>query len=151
VQLSQRPGIQVQAVAEALAIEPFMLSRWRKEAREGQWRGTPAPAPSAGQVMPATFYLLSSLECVEWEELKHAREVATEIAALGRQGMDLNDPERRYRLSTSPGKEFSDLHLVSLLYVCLKALDPTIDPGIDLHGPYLRALQLHQGRRKPES
>lgn len=64
--------------------------------------------------------------------------------------MDLDDPEREYRLSTSSGKEFSGLHLVSLLYVCLRALDPTIDSGIDLHEPYLQALQLHQGRRKLE-
>jgi transposase len=28
--LSQQPGIQVQAVAQALDIHPFMLSRWRK-------------------------------------------------------------------------------------------------------------------------
>ena len=38
VQLSQRPGIQVQAVAEALDIHPFMRSRWRKEFREGRLR-----------------------------------------------------------------------------------------------------------------
>lgn len=38
VQLSQRPGLQVQAVAEALDIHPFMLSRWRKEFREGRLR-----------------------------------------------------------------------------------------------------------------
>ena len=41
VQLSRRPGIQVQAVAEALDIHPFMLSRWRKAFREGRLR---APA-----------------------------------------------------------------------------------------------------------
>src|SRR5215468_3728610 len=34
VQLSYRPGIQVQAVAEALDIHPYMLSRWRKALRE---------------------------------------------------------------------------------------------------------------------
>ena len=38
VLLSQRPGVQVQAVAEALDIHPFMLSRWRKEFREGRLR-----------------------------------------------------------------------------------------------------------------
>ncbi|HEX4825774.1 MAG TPA: transposase [Candidatus Polarisedimenticolaceae bacterium] len=38
VQLSYRPGIQVQAVAEALDIHPYMLSRWRKEFREGRLR-----------------------------------------------------------------------------------------------------------------
>jgi len=35
VRLSQLGGIAVQDVAEALYIHPFMLSRWRKEAREG--------------------------------------------------------------------------------------------------------------------
>ena len=44
VQLSQQPGIQVRTVAAALAIHPFMLSKWRKEAREGRLRG---PVPKA--------------------------------------------------------------------------------------------------------
>ena len=39
VQLSYRPGIQVQVVAEALDIHPYMLSRWRKEFRDGVLRG----------------------------------------------------------------------------------------------------------------
>lgn len=38
VLLSRRPGLQVQVVAEALDIHPFMLSRWRKEFREGRLR-----------------------------------------------------------------------------------------------------------------
>jgi transposase len=36
VQLSLLDGVQVQEVAEALDIHPFMLSRWRKEYREGK-------------------------------------------------------------------------------------------------------------------
>ena len=36
VRLSQQPGIQVQTVAAALAIHPFMLSKWRKDARDGR-------------------------------------------------------------------------------------------------------------------
>ena len=39
VKLSALPGVQVQAVADALEIHPFMLSKWRKEAREGTLRG----------------------------------------------------------------------------------------------------------------
>ncbi len=35
VKLSHLPGVQVKDVAEALDIHPFMLSRWRKEYREG--------------------------------------------------------------------------------------------------------------------
>jgi transposase len=36
VKLSELPRVAVQDVAEALYIHPFMLSRWRKEAREGR-------------------------------------------------------------------------------------------------------------------
>ena len=39
VKLSSMPGVQVQTVADALDIHPFMLSRWRKEARDGILRG----------------------------------------------------------------------------------------------------------------
>ncbi len=39
VRLSQQPGIQVQTVAAALEIHPFMLSKWRKDVREGRIRG----------------------------------------------------------------------------------------------------------------
>lgn len=35
VRLSLVAGVAVQDVAEALYIHPFMLSRWRKQAREG--------------------------------------------------------------------------------------------------------------------
>lgn len=35
VRLSQVRGVAVQDVAVSLAIHPFMLSRWRKQAREG--------------------------------------------------------------------------------------------------------------------
>lgn len=36
VQLSHLEGVQVQQIAESLGIHPFMLSRWRKEYREGR-------------------------------------------------------------------------------------------------------------------
>lgn len=36
VRLSQLRGVSVSDVADSLYIHPFMLSRWRKEAREGK-------------------------------------------------------------------------------------------------------------------
>ena len=36
VRLTQHEGMQVKDVAEALDIHPYMLSRWRKEYREGK-------------------------------------------------------------------------------------------------------------------
>jgi transposase len=39
VKLSHMEGVEVQTVANALDIHPFMLSRWRKEVRDGVLRG----------------------------------------------------------------------------------------------------------------
>ena len=36
VRLSELPGVAIQDVAESLYIHPFMLSRWRKQVREGE-------------------------------------------------------------------------------------------------------------------
>lgn len=36
VKLSHLPGVAIKDVAESLYIHPFMLSRWRKEMREGK-------------------------------------------------------------------------------------------------------------------
>ena len=49
VRLSQEPGIQVQTVAAALAIHPFMLSKWRKDARDGRLAGAAPKPPRAAQ------------------------------------------------------------------------------------------------------
>ena len=48
VQLSQRPGLQVKSVAAALLIHPFMLSKWRKDARDGRLGGRARKAPPPG-------------------------------------------------------------------------------------------------------
>ncbi len=50
VRLSQQPGIQVQTVAAALALHPFMLSKWRKDARDGRLTGRGRPVPAPGPV-----------------------------------------------------------------------------------------------------
>lgn len=47
VKLSKVEGVQVQEVAEALEIHPFMLSRWRKEVREGRIRARVRVVPEA--------------------------------------------------------------------------------------------------------
>jgi transposase len=62
VRLSQQPGLQVQTVAAALAIHPFMLSKWRKDARDGRLTGR---APTAPPVRPARE--IAELEQLERE------------------------------------------------------------------------------------
>jgi len=48
VRLSQVAGLQVQAVAAALDLHPYMLSKWRKDVRDGTLRGRLPKAAPAG-------------------------------------------------------------------------------------------------------
>jgi transposase len=48
VRLSQQPGLLVKTVANALEIHPFMLSKWRKDARDSRLRGRAPKAPPPG-------------------------------------------------------------------------------------------------------
>ena len=43
VKMANAPDIETKAVAEALNIHPFMLSRWKKEYREGTLKGLAHP------------------------------------------------------------------------------------------------------------
>src|SRR4249919_3369986 len=48
VQMSHQPGVLIKDVAESLCIHPFMLSKWRKQVREGALKGrAPALEPAA--------------------------------------------------------------------------------------------------------
>jgi len=60
VQLSQRPGLQVKSVAAALTIHPFMLSKWRKDVRDGRLVGRVRKAPP-----PAKAREIARLQALE--------------------------------------------------------------------------------------
>ncbi len=50
VELAQQPEIQTQEVAARLGIHPFMLSRWKKEYREGRFMSKPPKGGDAEAV-----------------------------------------------------------------------------------------------------
>ena len=97
VQLSQRPGVQVQAVAEALDIHPFMLSRWRKEFREGRLRlPAHAPAPRAPKVRLVR-------EIRRLQELERAHQQLQEEHALFKKLIRFTSARNRTSLPSSTG------------------------------------------------
>lgn len=65
VELSRQAGVQVQSVAAALEIHPFMLSKWRKEFREGRMRTVVSPKRAAAP--------LREVKRLEAVERAHAR------------------------------------------------------------------------------
>ena len=97
-----------------------------------------------GLRMDAVMYCLSALETFEKLGPEKAMAITTEIALLGRSGLDINEPEKKYTLK-SLGGEFTGLQLVSYMYVGLKRVDPNQDAGIDLAKEYSMALKLFEG------
>jgi transposase len=57
--MSQQPNVLVKDVAESLCVHPFLLSKWRKQVRDGILVGKPPP------VEPAAVVELQRLRQVE--------------------------------------------------------------------------------------
>lgn len=53
VSVANHPEIQTQAVAEALNIHPFMLSRWKKQMRDGALANNDQEARSRDELLKA--------------------------------------------------------------------------------------------------
>jgi Flp pilus assembly protein TadD len=94
-----------------------------------------------GLRMDAMFFCLDAIK--KFREMGDARMRALvyEITMLGRGGLDINDAEQKYTLTSLPGK-FSGMQLVSLMYTGFKQIDPGMDSGIDLSREYEQALNL---------
>ncbi len=54
VKMATAPEVETKAVAEALNIHPFMLSRWKKEVREGMLTGAAHPKLKELKAMEVT-------------------------------------------------------------------------------------------------
>ena len=69
-----------------------------------------------------------------------------EISVLGRNGFEVHNRQRRYRLNNLEG-DFSGLALVCWLYVGMQELAPGADIGFDLSKEYQMAkAMLPEGR-----
>ncbi len=89
----------------------------------------------------AMFYCLSALEKFERMKKDEIQKISFEIAIKGTDGIDINDPQKRYTLKSMSG-EFSGLQLISYMYVGFKIIAPTQNVGIDLSREYNMAKKL---------
>jgi len=97
VKLTQLKGVEVQAVADALEIHPFMLSRWRKEARDGVLRGR-VSLPKAVTTPPAR-------EVKRFQALQRAHALLQEEHALLKKLIRFTSARRPKRLRSSTKNE----------------------------------------------
>lgn len=96
-----------------------------------------------GLRMDAVMYMLGALDKFAKLESDEVRNVGFEIAMLGRQGLDINDPEPKYQLRCLQGR-FSGLQLLSYMHVAFQQIEPSLDVGSNLDAEYQTAQQLWQ-------
>jgi tetratricopeptide (TPR) repeat protein len=108
--------------------------------------GTTNPALLTAKQPAAVFYFLDAFKRFDAMTPEQVRDVAFEIALLGRNGLDYAAPDEKYELRALPGRKFSGLHLMCLMYAGFKRVAPEHDVGMDLNDSFLTALQLHQAQ-----
>ena len=87
------------------------------------------------------MYITGSLERFSQMNAEEIKAVGMEIAMLGQNGLDINDPDKKYTLQSIPGT-FSGLHLVAIMYTAFQQIAPGTDVGIDFSREYEAAKEL---------
>ena len=60
---------------------------------------------------------------------------------LGRNGLDINDPDDKYTLKALPGK-FSGLRLLAIMFTAFPQIDPTMETGADFSAEYQATVEM---------
>jgi len=87
------------------------------------------------------LYIAEALKVFKRVGPAKRREIALEIAVLGRAGLDINDPDSKYKLKTLPGK-YSGLNLLAIMYSAFHQIDPKMETGVDFSAEYKAALDM---------
>ncbi len=93
----------------------------------------------------AIMYCLSAIELFANTSQDKVKVIAFEIAMLGKGGLSINDPEKKYTLKSLDG-EFTGLQLVCYMFVGFKIVDKNLPPVADLENEYQQALKLYRRR-----
>ncbi len=93
----------------------------------------------------AMLYCQSAIEMFEKMKKEDIQKIAFEIATKGMDGIDINNPSKRYTIRSMQG-EFTGLQLISYMYVGFKIIAPEQNVGIDLSREYNAARQFLQNK-----
>ena len=97
-----------------------------------------------GVRMDAVMYMQSAIERFARMDPAEVGRITMEIAMLGRNGLEVNNPEVRYTLEGMTG-DFSALELLSYMHVGIRMFDPQADTGTGLDQEYEIARGMRSG------
>jgi hypothetical protein len=110
--------------------------------------GSTNPALLKQKQPAAVFYFLDAFKRYDAMTPEEVRNVAFEIALLGRGGLDYASPDEKYELRSLPERKFSGLHLMCLMFAGFKRVAPEHDVQMDLNDAFLTALELFNAEKK---
>ena len=96
---------------------------------------------SKGFRIDAVMYCLGALELFSAKARNEIFAIVSEIGLLGQSGLDINNPDKRYRLKSLEG-EFTGLQALCYMYVGFRIYDESVDIGADLSSEYHAALRI---------
>lgn len=96
---------------------------------------------SKGSRMDVVFYIMSAFDTFKDMSTEQVKNMSFEIGLLGRHGLEINNPTKKFTLRTVPG-EFTALQLVCMMYAGFKQFEPGLDVGLDFSKEYDLALKL---------
>ena len=89
----------------------------------------------------AVQYCLEALQTISKMSATNVQKLALDLAMAGRSGLEVHNPNSRYRVKGLQG-EFSGLAMVCFLYVVMQQIAPGAEVGMDLSQEYQQAKQL---------
>jgi hypothetical protein len=95
----------------------------------------------------ASMHMLAAFERFDLLPLSKVKQIALEIAVMGMSGLDYASPDKKYRLNAIPDEHFSGLELMCPMHAGLRAVDPTINTGVDMEEPYRMAKAMYTARK----
>jgi hypothetical protein len=130
------------SLIKVIDIQPYtpiaeMAKQMRSDIAQENFRKT----PSGGLRMDAVMYCLGALKKFDLMTSEQVRNVGFEVAALGMNGINVNDPKSEYHLRTMTGT-FTGLQLLCYEYVAFRQFAPDMDIGFDLAKEYAEAARM---------
>ena len=93
-------------------------------ARKGLSKIAARELKASGPRMDVVFYLLDAVRLFRGMSLQEIQEITFEIVMLGKDGLDINNPQETHFLRALPGWGFSALQLICICMPLQKRIEP---------------------------
>ena len=106
---------------------------------------TETPRESVTADLPEAYsYCLDALKRFDGKSRDEIFKITSEVGLLGTKGIDHTTPGKTYTLKSFSSETFTGMHLLCLMYVGFKIIEPGLDTGLDFKEAYELALEAHK-------